>query len=106
MPLKKYTGVNKKSYKLKSYNNSSLSSSNTSNNKKTKKTKNIRLEKYLKDIIEEFFPKSKVNYYTFSFKNNKDKYINFYIYDNKYKEGDFIEDFSCISLSFNHKKKF
>lgn len=103
MPLKKYTGINKKSYKSNSSSDSS--SSNNYNGKKTKKKKDIRLEKYLQDIIEEFFPKTKVNFYTYSFKNKKDKNIVFYIYDKRYKEGDFIEDFNCITLGFNHKKK-
>ncbi len=104
MPTKKFTGINKKYKTKKNLSSDSDSNSNNSNNS-LKKIKTTRIQKYLQDIIEEYFPKTKVNFYTYSFKNRKDKYITFYIYDKKYKEGDFIEDFNCITMSFNHKKK-
>ena len=51
---------------------------------KCNKNKIKVIKKYNSDIIEEYFPKTKVNFYTYSFKNRKDKYITFYIYDKKY----------------------
>ena len=112
MPKKKYMGVNKKTKKFNSALNINLSNVNSNSENfinrsltKKKKIKYIREEKYLSDIIEKYYPKTKVKFYMYRFKNKKDKFITFYIYDKKYKEGDFIEDFNCITLSFNHKKK-
>ena len=104
MPTKKYSGINKK-YKTRKHLETSENLNNINSISSIEKIKNTRIEKYLKDIIEDFFPKSKVTFYTYSFKIKKDKYITFYIYDKRYKEGDFVEDFGCITLSFNHKKK-
>ena len=110
MAKKKYTGVNKT--KKKSSININLSNENScsdssikSKKQKRKNIKFIREEKYLSDIIEEYYPKTKVKYYTYRFKHKKDEYITFYIYDKIYKDGDCIEDFNCITLSFNTKKK-
>ena len=109
MPTKKYTGVNK-TKKRSGLNNISNENSSSDNLLKSKKSKRknikfIREEKYLSDIIDEYYSKSKVKYYKYRFKHKQDEYITFYIYDKRYKEGDFIEDFSCITLSFNTKKK-
>ena len=117
MPTKKYKGVNKKTQKnlglnininnINSNSNNFMNENLTKNEKKErKKIKFIRKEKYLSEIIEIYYPKTKVNYYKYRFKNKKDNYITFYIYDNKYKDGDYIEDFNCITLSFNTKKNF
>lgn len=117
MPTKKYKGVNKKKTQknlglnininnINSNSNNFMNENLTKNEKKErKKIKFIREEKYLSEIIEKYYPKTKVNYYKYRFKNKKDNYITFYIYDNKYKDGDYIEDFNCITLSFNTKKK-